>query len=474
MTEGDHNVTSMSNGSGKKPGKNGHGATAAPSDGEPPAKEKEKRKSAKEKLDIHVAFADAMASDATGRKPTALRGFKPRFRVIEDPAKKKRPVEVLKDDVVAEIDREGVEKEILRFSHIDLAQLNLKLAPRDTADVYRLWADSEEPLREEDISPVRELSEAGYCWHRLPWDIKDDAAPTPTFDEMMSRCGNSTALMAWIGSLLDAESGRHQYLYLHGEGGNGKGRLAAFLAAVFGRAYRAEYVSGKPNQFWTSGLIGARLVCFPDFEDPGFPNTGFFKSLTGGDAVRVENKGMKSFTTELCCKFLFLSNSAPELNESPANRRRAIYCRMEEVPVEKRIAPTAYSALLWREGPTWLARCKELYKKTATGSDFIPTNDDSLSEVIDAHEETIVDLVERWFLVSEELDTDPGHMQALLRKEGLRDPRLQRAFFAILGRRYGVTKVQKRGTGDERHNRRRAYRGVGVRPGLVAGLVGDK
>lgn len=430
-----------------------------------PAKPRKKGKSkADAKFDVWMAFLAAMRGTIG-----APAKFERRFAVLADGRGKRRPVEILEGDVVLDIDREAIETEILRFSHMTLASRPaFKIETKDAKEIYRIWLALEDPLDERTIAPVRQLSEKGYTWRRLPWDFASVAGvETPTFDEMMGRTSNALALMAFIGSLFDPKSGRQQYVYLHGQGGNGKGRLAAFLRKVFGGAFRSESFQGKPNNFWTSGLIGARLVCFPDFEAFDFPNSGFFKMLTGDDAVRIEQKNRDSFTADLCCKFLFLGNDAPGLNESPANRRRAIYCHIEPVAGVLESA-ASYEARLWDEAASWLGKCWKAWTEVSE-SGFIPVEAESLSGIIDSHEEPFLDLMERWFEFGkggEGGEVSPLHMQEILRREGIKSPFEQRKFFAFLVRRFGVKRSRMR----EGTLRRWAYDGLVVRPEGVSAL----
>lgn len=397
---------------------------------------KQKKTPKSDKMDVYGMFVDAMGPGLVSNGPP----FGAKFRVIADAMGIRRPVQILEEQLVIAVDEMAVRTEILRYSHLQMAVRGKawRLDPRDAKIVYDLWASLETPLDEKEIAPVREKSAPGFTWRRLPWDFIDDGSPTPTFDELLSRTDNAEALEAWIGSLL-VPSERSQYLFLHGEGRNGKGRLAAFLERVFGGAFRSEHITGRPNNFWTSGLIGARLVCFPDFEAPDFPNTGFFKMLTGEDAVRMEQKGRQAFTAQLTCKFLFLSNEAPALNESIANRRRAIYCKM--LPISGAPIPAReYEARLWSEGPAWLARCVKRFRET---SGFIETSSKTLHEIMDSNEEQLLDLVERWFDMGRTYEMKPGEMQEILRREQVRSGREQRKFFDFLERRYRVGKIRK-------------------------------
>lgn len=89
---------------------------------------------------------------------------------------------------------------------------------------------------------VAEKDFAGLCFHRLPFNFEREKKPTPIFDEFFSRCTNAKAIKAWIGSLLYDNASRQQYVWLHGEGGDGKGSLTRFLQAILGPSYASTVV----------------------------------------------------------------------------------------------------------------------------------------------------------------------------------------------------------------------------------------
>lgn len=219
------------------------------------------------------------------------------------------------------------------------------------------------------------------CFHRIPF-IMDANMETPVTDEMMSRTSNSEALMKWIGSLFCDESDRSQYVWIYGEGGNGKGCLGRLLWRTFGSAFKSDSIPKRTDKFWSYGLLNKRIVMFPESESyqSKFPSSGFFKSLTGGDAIRVEPKGKNSYSTFLDCKFMFLSNHAPMLKESIADKRRTIPCHME---VTTNYSPT-FEEDLWKEAPGFFGKCLKMYLEMDVigGQRFIPITQESINDVV--------------------------------------------------------------------------------------------
>ncbi len=127
---------------------------------------------------------------------------------------------------------------------------------------------------------------------------------------------------------------------------DGKGAINRFLAKIFGGAYCAKQPPKVGDKFWTFGLIGKRLVAFPDCNDVRFVTSGLFKSLTGGDPVDVT------------AKYFFYSNEKPKISSEKADTRRIIYCEFEPTPL---ISDPTFEDRLWEEGGAFLARCIDSY-----------------------------------------------------------------------------------------------------------------
>jgi hypothetical protein len=272
-------------------------------------------------------------------------------------------------DVLTPTDKEEVADCFMRYSKNKGGMAPLD--PEHANKAVRFWRANTKPIEADAIAPVRELTEKGYCWHRLPFDFKP--MPTPTFDELFSRVENGLAVKEWIGALLDPKAERQHYVWFHGPGGQGKGALSRCLSKVFGPSYRSEITPNEkhPDRFWTYGLIGSRLVVFPDCKDPNFPATGLGKSLTGGDPIRVEEKGGKVATAELACMLMFMSQEKPQISSEKSDTRRIIYAQVKGLDANVKPIPEAdYDASLWREAPGFLAECQRLYqamKKRGTG-----------------------------------------------------------------------------------------------------------
>ena len=278
-------------------------------------------------------------------------------------------------------------------------------------DGYKLLSDQARSVANTAIFQLQPLAEKPpmlglqenadqLCFHRVPF-LLDDSQDTPLFDEMMNRTKNNRALRLFIGSLFVPGSDKSQYVWLFGAGKNGKGSLTRLLERCLGRCYATESIPDKRNRFWTHGLVEKRLVVFSEGEssDAGFPSSGFFKSLTGGDSVRIEEKGGAVYTAPLDCKFIFLNNNMPILENNMADTRRAIFCEMGPI---KDTEMHDYEVKLWAEAPGIIGKCFMEYMAHSVGADnpYIPIDPNTLTAVTQITDDTMQGIFDELFLLT--------------------------------------------------------------------------
>jgi len=236
-----------------------------------------------------------------------------------------------------------------------------------------------------------EESYDGLAFSRLPWDFAE--GDTPLFDEIMSRCSDSSAAMAFMGSLFVQDSDRQQYLFLHGDGMNGKSTLIRMLGRIFNNSYIAVEPPTANDKFWNWQLIGKRLVAFPDCNDEKWIGSSKFKMLTGGDSVSCQEKGKNAASHLLNCKFIFCSNTKPDISGKMSDLRRVIFCEMSPIGVEPEIE---YEEKLWLEAPYIVHKCIQQYMKQNKGG-FIVTDASKVNEIVQQNEEKFSYIFEKHF-----------------------------------------------------------------------------
>lgn len=400
--------------------------------------EKKPKKDKIKKIDLYMSFAHLIQ-----RKPMSpqWKPFPYIFHVLKDKSGIHQYLEELENQVLIHIDRQRIVDSLTRYFHDHCLHIQgTDLKPEDFQNSVKYWASITDSLAQE-IVPVRSRSNYGYTWHKLPFDPQRGGHPT--WDEMLGRMTNSEGFMAWVASLLDAQADRQQYVWLYGEGRNGKGSIARFLTKLLGPAVAWESVPEESNRFWTSGILGKRLVIFDDCERYTFPSSGMCKTLTGGSDVRIERKNMPSFTGRLDCKFLFTSNTNPKLSSTEADMRRAIYCELGRISKQ---FDRSYEDYLWAEAPHFVYSCWQKYKEMCPDKGEIPVDRTQIEELASDSEEGFMMLWGKLFIgtsVSTDAHVRADKMQMILRQEGLSNIEMNR-FKDWMKRVQGVTKLQVR------------------------------
>jgi hypothetical protein len=316
--------------------------------------------------------------------------FPTTYRVMRDEKGETQTIAIAEDGVALFVNEEAILADIAKYIASCKHLINFP-RDKDCKEILKYWKRTSTPIKTQDIAMVLQASKPGITWRRLPWDLCD--GPTPLFDDMMGRTTNSKSLMHFIGSLFFNQSDRQTYVWIYGKGGDGKGSLVSVLAGVLGDAYASE--NTRVNQFWSSGILGKRLVCFPDCEDFLFPTSGLFKQITGGDKIRVERKNQAPFTSDLICKCMFLSNRKPELSTMEADMRRVIYCEMTK-PDEMEGAES-YRARLWDEAKHFLYKCVKMYQEAYPTHSPIRADRQEIIEVAGEADEFATMIFDRHF-----------------------------------------------------------------------------
>jgi hypothetical protein len=316
-------------------------------------------------------------------------GLKEKFFIIRHEIGKKLIIEEYEPGVVRYVPAQHVVDCLLihlqkYFQH----ESRFALTNEDGHYCIKYWLATTEPIPTPKI--VGQLSDPDLVFHRLPFDIDGAIGETPTFDEFFSRCTNAAAIRAWIGSLFFEESDRQQYVWIYGEGGDGKGALTHTLERVFGPSSCSPGIPDKgSSRFWTYQLLGKRLITIPECQHYSFTNCAIFKQLTGGDNVSFEQKGQDTFTARPTCKFLFTSNTRPNIDSARANERRIIYGEVASPTdkIEELLPTSVIEGRMWGEIAPFLESCKGLFLKCSPNKGIIPTNNDVFCELSESNEE---------------------------------------------------------------------------------------
>lgn len=205
---------------------------------------------------------------------------------------------------------------------------------------------------------------------------------TPRYADLMKRMTDHKIFMAWVGSLFDPMSQRQQYTWIYGSGGNGKSALIRAIMDQLGPVAVNENPPTPGAKHWTVGLRNKRLVVFADCNNISFVTSGEFKSLTGEDGVRIEQKGKDSYTEKLQAKYLISSNDRPCVSSSKADMRRILFFKIGEI--EKDFGQN-YEDDLRDETELFLGFCYNTYLEVTKGNprhQFVCEQKEEMQEVI--------------------------------------------------------------------------------------------
>lgn len=368
--------------------------------------------------------------------PIISEGLKEKFFLIQPEVGKRLIIEEYEPGIVRYVPRQHVVNCLL--SHLERYldhEKKFALTNEEGHFAVKYWVATGEVIPTPQI--VGELDETEFVFHRLPFNVCP--GPTPTFDEFFARCTNAISIQAWIGSLFFEESDRQQYVWIFGDGGDGKGALTHTLEKVFGPSSCSPGIPEKgSSRFWTYQLLGKRLITIPECQNYTFMNGTLFKQLTGGDSVCFEQKGQDPFTARPSCKFLFSSNERPKIDSARANERRIIYGEVQSPTenVEDLLSSSVIEGAMWKEVPHFIFKCKELFKNYAPDMGIIPTDKSvfkALAELNEEHDEVIF---HKYFAVGKKTDyVLSSTVLEKLKNEHLNDQQ-KRNFYKFMRNKY--------------------------------------
>lgn len=304
------------------------------------------------------------------------------FRVIVDQNGTLSCAEVTSPGVLRPVEDRYIMNKMMR--HL----MGQAVYPDVKNNVFPLWlvlSASQTGIRSREIVPLVFKSDTTtpWAWQRLNFDPTEIEIPD-LLTKMLARTSpdEGRSLVLWLGSLLDYEFPRSQYLYLHGDGNDGKSTLIAMLIKLLGTQGVAMMRSDDfSDSHSTTVLEGARLAIFADENSASFMSRGRFKALTGDDTLTVNPKGQARRNIGLHCKVMVASNYAPHLQGGRADLRRIIPVKLS--PIAASESSHAQGLAFVEQGPAIMQFCYTAFKawQAAHPDKMIPAGDAAIAEV---------------------------------------------------------------------------------------------
>lgn len=250
---------------------------------------------------------------------------------------------------------------------------------------WRAFAAARGAVDAQQVAPLVFKSDTTtpWAWQRLNFDPEPIECPS-LLTKLLSRTtpeeGRSLAL--WLGSLLDYHFPRAQYLYLHGDGNDGKSTLIAMLVKLLGTQGVAMMRSDDfADAHSTTVLEGARLAIFADENSASFMSRGRFKALTGDDTLTINPKGQPRRNIGLHCKVMVASNYSPYVQGGRADLRRIIPVKLEPIPASE--SSHAEGLAFIEAGPAIMQFCYMAFMawQVQAPDKMLPASSEAIDEV---------------------------------------------------------------------------------------------
>ena len=344
-------------------------------------------------------------------------------------------------------------KELLRFSF----QMDMDEAKKCEGYLLACMVPFKEPIKS-----VAELSDPSYCYHRLEFDAPPSLVERdncPNFMEFVGRCTNQIALCAWFGSLFYEDADLSQYLFVNGDGGDGKGSAAECLEKALG-GYKGIYIKKSMPRYdsikdtFIASLEGRRLCYFAECDHLAFVVGESFKNMTGGRSMDARQLFGKPYNVNLACKYLVTSNAGLEIPDTPAHRRRCIYVEVSQ-PKTGIVDATVKPAMVG-ETPAIIAYCKAIYESICPKHGVIATEKKSFEILTCSYHEDMEAFFNRWFEFKENGIVDASLLPTVFAYDP--DPPKRRDFLKWL-REIGGARVKL----SEIHLKQRKHLGIVIR-----------
>lgn len=200
-----------------------------------------------------------------------------------------------------------------------------------------------------------------------PFDF-DPKAQAPTWTAFLDRVlGGDVELLDFVqraaGMAMAGEVRDHAFLFLYGQGRNGKSTFLNVLLEVFGeygRQIQADIVLKRKNDEHKTefaNLLGVRAAVMNEVPKSRTFNEGALKSLTGGDRIAARFMRGDPFDFKPTHSLFFAANNRPKVDdESDGFWRRMMLVPFEvQIPLDE-IDPTLPEKLL-EEAPGILRWC---------------------------------------------------------------------------------------------------------------------
>jgi hypothetical protein len=229
----------------------------------------------------------------------------------------------------------------------------------------------------------------------------------PPWFEQFSRMSNRLGVLCYFGALIDPGARPQQYLWMFGEGNDGKSSVLQVLENLFGSAAIKTEWPDQADKFFTSRMESRRVVLLDDQNHGHVVRSGLWKMITGSKTILIEHKGQAPYVIDNEVLIVSASNHRPEILAELSNTRRLILSECQSFSKDSIIMD--YERVLMQYADPFFSLCFALWQAHKGQKGLAPVDgevtDDNILEVYAAES----DFIEANFELF-----DPGKIQAAL------------------------------------------------------------
>lgn len=171
--------------------------------------------------------------------------------------------------------------------------------------------------------------------------FKNNPVPTATMEFLGNVLDPQevTFVFEWIGYCMIKGYDIQKFVFLYGDGDNGKSTLINLISLILGQnnISSVSLNSLQNERFSRVQLYNKLFNSVADISDDFYSSSDFIKALTGDDSIMVEYKGRDGFMMRNFAKLMFSCNKLPSFKDNTNGlNRRVIILPMTRVPKEKR------------------------------------------------------------------------------------------------------------------------------------------
>jgi hypothetical protein len=294
-----------------------------------PEETKEKKESKPSAGLIYHDIATAINHDKTLQE-VGLPPFQSRYVVFKREKSGNEIVYIDENNIAIRAEIEDVAADIMKYVKKHLfSKKAFQFTAKHALECAKSWELSAYPC--EQPKAFLWKNEPGITFNRLPWDYYESIGkPYPMWEELLSRIKiNKSAFCEFIASIFFEDSYNQQYLWLNGQGGDGKGTILNVLQRIFGQLFYAGICPGerveKEKFLWP--MYGCRVISFDDIKSTHLklPTYDWFMSLTGGMEISIRAHYKKPVSVRFNSKIICTANGEPQISSERSDLRRLVY-----------------------------------------------------------------------------------------------------------------------------------------------------